>query len=66
MKESDQEEFIRAIVTEINGHVKGEHWELVNERDVPKGTKNPDSVWAFKQKRDIRTQEVLKYKARLN
>eukprot|EP00957_Ditylum_brightwellii_P050348 3818099-Ditylum_brightwellii.AAC.1 len=25
-----------------------------------------DSVWAFKQKRDIRTREVLKYKARLN
>eukprot|EP00957_Ditylum_brightwellii_P122592 9348623-Ditylum_brightwellii.AAC.1 len=25
-----------------------------------------DSVWAFKRKRDIRTQEVLKYKARLN
>ena len=51
MKEPDREEFIRAIVTEINGHVEGEHWELVNKRDVPKGTKILDSVWAFKQKR---------------
>eukprot|EP00957_Ditylum_brightwellii_P061659 4678576-Ditylum_brightwellii.AAC.1 len=66
MKEPDQEELIKAIVMEINGHVEGDHWELVRKADAPKGTKILDSVWAFKQKRDIKTQEVLKYKAWLN
>eukprot|EP00957_Ditylum_brightwellii_P176735 13461692-Ditylum_brightwellii.AAC.1 len=28
MKESNQEKFIRAIVTERNGHVEGDHWKL--------------------------------------
>eukprot|EP00957_Ditylum_brightwellii_P058553 4440384-Ditylum_brightwellii.AAC.1 len=29
---------------EINGHVEGEHWELVNKRDVPKGMKILDAA----------------------
>eukprot|EP00957_Ditylum_brightwellii_P140489 10703659-Ditylum_brightwellii.AAC.1 len=46
--------------------MEGDHWGLVNKIDVPKGMQILDSVWAFKQKRDIRIREVLKYKAWLN
>eukprot|EP00957_Ditylum_brightwellii_P049927 3784662-Ditylum_brightwellii.AAC.1 len=66
MKQTDQEEFIKAIVKEINGQVESDHWELVKKSKVPMGTKILDSVWAFKCKQDIKTSEALKYKARLN
>ena len=33
---------------------------------MPKGTKILDSIWSMKRKRDIKTREVYKYKARLN
>ena len=66
LKEPDKEDFLKAIVTEINNHIEGNHWEMVPIEEVPKGTKILDSVWAMKRKRDIRTQQVYKYKARLN
>eukprot|EP00957_Ditylum_brightwellii_P073702 5600685-Ditylum_brightwellii.AAC.1 len=55
MKQPDRPDFVNAIVTEIQGHVKGKHWELVPTDKVPEGTKILDSVWVFKQKRDIKT-----------
>jgi hypothetical protein len=33
---------------------------------VPKGVKVLPSVWSMKWKRDIKTQQVYKHKARLN
>eukprot|EP00957_Ditylum_brightwellii_P136898 10440603-Ditylum_brightwellii.AAC.1 len=42
------------------------HWQLIPIEDVPKGTKMLDAVWAMKQKRDIKTRQITKYKARLN
>ena len=65
MKEPDKDEFLKAIVKEVNDP-KGNHWELVPISEVPKGTKILDSVWAMKQKRDIQTRQVYKHKARLN
>eukprot|EP00957_Ditylum_brightwellii_P141645 10790871-Ditylum_brightwellii.AAC.1 len=66
MKHHDCMEFIKAIITEVNGHVDGEHWELVKRSEVLKGTKILDSIWALRRKEDIKTGKITKYKARLN
>ena len=66
MKAPDKEQFISAIVKEINDHITNNHWQLVPKSEVPAGTKVLDSVWSMKRKRDIRTREVYKWKARLN
>jgi hypothetical protein len=66
MKDPGRDEFIKAIVKEINDHIVNTHWELVPRSDVPSGKKNIDYVWAIRRKRDIKTQKVLKYKAVLN
>ena len=62
----DHDEFLQAIVKEVNAHIEGNHWQLVPKSSVPKGTKILDLVWAMKRKRDIKTREVYKHKARLN
>ena len=62
----DSEAFKQAIVKEINDHIEGNHWKLIPSTAVPKGERILDSVWAMKRKRDIKTQQVYKHKARLN
>eukprot|EP00957_Ditylum_brightwellii_P107057 8168220-Ditylum_brightwellii.AAC.1 len=66
MAAPDREEFWAAIVTEVNGHIDNNHWELIPISQVPKEAEILDSVWAFKRKRDIHTRQVTKWKARLN
>jgi len=66
MQAPDKEQFIAAIVKEINDHVTNNHWQLVPKSEVPAETKVLDSVWSMKRKRDIHTCEVYKWKARLN
>ena len=66
MKAPDKDSFKEAVVTEINAHIEGDHWEMVPMEDVPKGTIILDLVWDMRRKRDIRTKEVYKHKARLN
>ena len=62
----DRKEFLKAIIKEINDHIDGNHWALIPKEEVPEGEKILDSVWAMKRKRDIKTQQVYKHKARLN
>jgi hypothetical protein len=62
----DRAQFLQAIIKEVNAHIANEHWELIPRSQVPQGTKILDSIWAMKRKRDIKTQEVYKHKARLN
>eukprot|EP00957_Ditylum_brightwellii_P161074 12263570-Ditylum_brightwellii.AAC.1 len=66
IKQPDAPHFVEAIVKEIKGHIERGHWQLIPIEDVPKGTKILDTVWAMKQKRNIKTRQVTKYKARLN
>ena len=66
MQAHDKDEFQQAIIDEVNAHIEGKHWELVDKNDIPEGTKVIDSVWAMRRKRDIKTREVYKHKARLN
>jgi hypothetical protein len=66
MAAPDRGEFLEAIVKEVNAHIEHKHWELIPRSEVPEGTKILDSIWAMKRKRDIKTQQVYKHKARLN
>lgn len=66
MQAPDREQFVDAIIDEVNAHIEGNHWEMIRIEDIPEGTKLLDSVWAMRRKRDIKTREVYKHKARLN
>jgi len=66
MNAPDREEFIKAVVKEINDHIEGKHWEIIDETGVPEDANILDAVWSMKRKRDILTRKVYKWNARLN
>ena len=66
LKQPDAPEFVKAVVKEVNGHVENKHWKLVRRTEVPSGFKVVPSVWAMRRKRNLTTNEITKYKARLN
>jgi hypothetical protein len=66
MKAPDKQNFVEAIVKEVNDHITSKHWILIPRSKVPEGVKVLDSVWSMKRKRDIKTRKVYKHKARLN
>jgi len=66
MAAPDSDEFRRAMFKEVESHVTNKHWELVKRADLPAGTEVLPAVWAFRRKRRIASQEVYKWKARIN
>jgi hypothetical protein len=66
MKAPDRNEFVNAIVKEMNDRIVSKNWELVPRQEVPKGMKVLDSIWDMKRKRDILTHKLMKYKAWIN
>ena len=66
MKAHDRDKFIEAVGVELDGHEEMGNYKPVPLRDIPKGTKLIDMVWSMRRKRRINTQEVYKWKARLN
>ena len=50
MQAHDEDAFQQTIIDEVNAHIDGRHWELVDKRDIPEGTKVIDSVWAMRRK----------------
>ena len=66
MAQSDLTKFRDAIVKEIKGHVDNDNWVLVPRSEVPEDQEVLDSVWSMRRKRNLTTNEVTKYKARLN
>ncbi|EJK76133.1 hypothetical protein THAOC_02121 [Thalassiosira oceanica] len=66
MKQKDADKFSQAVVKEIQGHVDNNNWTLIPAKEVPEGEQVLDSVWAMRRKRDLTTNEITKYKARLN
>jgi hypothetical protein len=66
MKAPDKRQFMKAMVKEVSSHQDNQHWELQRRSDMPAGKKVLPAVWAMKRKRRIATQEVYKWKARLN
>jgi len=66
MDAPDCAKFEKAMADEVQSHVDNKHWELILKTQVPEGTSILPAVWAFRRKRRISTQEVHKWKARLN
>ena len=66
IQQPDKKEFIKAMISEVQAHTANGHWEIIPRTDVPVGTKVLPAVWAMKRKRRIATQEIYKWKARLN
>jgi hypothetical protein len=66
LKQPDAASFVEAVITEVNGHVDNKHWQLTKRSDVPKDIDVLPSVWSLRRKRDITTNAIKKYKARLN
>ena len=66
MREPDRDEFIKAMHKEIIDQMKNGNFSIVRRSKVPKGKAILPAVWQMKRKRDIKTREIKKYKARLN
>ncbi|KAL7479730.1 hypothetical protein ACHAW6_008691 [Cyclotella cf. meneghiniana] len=66
LQQPDAPQFVQAVVREINGHIKNDHWRLIRRDEVPKGHKVTPSVWAMRRKRNLITNEIKSHKARLN
>jgi len=50
----------------VNSHVNNGNWELIPRSEIPEGLETVRSVWSMRRKRDLTTNKVKKYKARLN
>ena len=66
LRQPDASQFVDAVIQEVNGHVDNKHWTLIKRSEVPKDADVVPSVWSMRRKRDITTNEIKKYKARLN
>jgi hypothetical protein len=66
MRQPDSGEFVKAVVKEINGHIDNKRWKLIKRSEVPKDVDVIPSVWSMRRKRNLTTNEVTKYKSRLN
>ena len=66
LKQPDAPEFVKAVVKEMNDHIEAKHWQVVKRSEVPPDQDVIPAVWAMRRKRDITTNEITKYKARLN
>ena len=51
---------------EVSWHIENSHWKLFPINSVPEDTVILTSVWSMKIKKNIVTNEIKKYKARLN
>jgi hypothetical protein len=66
LRAPDRAEFIKAMEQEVRDHKERQHWEMIPKSQVPEGTVVLPAVWSMKRKRRINTNEIYKWKARLN
>jgi len=66
MKEPDRAEFIKAMHNEVKGMIDKDTFRIKKRSEVPEGVKILPTVWQMRRKRDIKTRQVKKWKARLN
>ncbi len=66
MNQPDKQQFVEAVIKEVNGNVTNKHWVLVNRNDVPEDAQIVPSVWSMHCKRDLTTNKIKLHKARLN
>ena len=66
MKQTDKREFQQAMQKEIDDRMNDNNYSIIKRSDVPKGASILPAVWQLRRKRDIKTRQIKKYKARLN
>ena len=66
MQQPDSKQFRKAMQKEMDDQMADGNFELVQRSKIPIGTKIFPAVWQMRRKCDIKTQEVKKWKARLN
>ena len=66
MKEPDRAKFQQAMEKEVNDQYRNGNFTIIPRTEVPQGHEIFPAVWQMRRKRDIRSREVKKYKARLN
>ena len=66
MKQPDKGEFIESMSKEINQQMKVKAYSVIKRSKVPEGATILPAVWQLRRKRNSKTGEIKKYKARLN
>ena len=66
MREPDADEFKKAMQKEWDDQLINGNFSIMKRSEVPEGATVLPAVWQMRRKRDIRTRQVKKYKARLN
>ena len=66
LKEKDKSKFLDAMEKEVKDQLQNGNFTIMHIDDVPGDKTILPAVWQMKRKRDIRSREVKKYKARLN
>ncbi len=66
MMEPDKGEFIKAMQKEVEDQMSNGNFTIVHKDEVPKDKVILPAVWQMRRKRDIKTRQIKKYKARLN
>ena len=66
MHQPDRAQFFRAMQKEMDSQVDDENFEIVHRSMIPTGSKVFPAIWQMHQKGDNTTQQVKKWKARLN
>jgi hypothetical protein len=66
MKQHDAEEFRKAMKKEWDDQMRNRNFTLIHQWKVPEGATILPSVWQMRRKRDNKTRQIKKYKARLN
>jgi hypothetical protein len=66
MKESDRQQFQETVDKEVKDQMENKNFSIVSQNSVPEKELVILTVWQMKQKQDMITQQVKKWKARLN
>ena len=56
MQQDDADEFVGAVVKEVNGHVENNNWEVIKRSKVPADEEVIPSVWAMRFRRMAHTE----------
>jgi Reverse transcriptase (RNA-dependent DNA polymerase) len=66
MKQHNSAESLKAAIDEVTSHQENGYWKVIRKDDLPKDELVLDAVWSKKRKRRLLTNDVYKWKARLN
>ena len=66
MKEPDHAAFSDAMQKEYSDRLNEKTYSVIHKSKVPEGATILPTVWQLRRKRDIKTRNIKKYKARLN